>query len=190
VGHSLDTQTLSALVYEVERLYHGTPSGIDNTVVATERPVYFVRGQGAEPLAVGAPFTLLIADTGVRSSTKVAIERVRRAWERNRARFDALFDQVSDIVIEAREAITCGNIAALGPLMDENHDLLVEMGVSSPKLDDLVETARFAGALGAKLSGAGRGGCIIVLAEDDLRAEVADALVEAGAVRVMETTVA
>ncbi len=190
LGQPLDNETLSGLVYEVERLYHGTPSGIDNTVVAYEQPIFFVRGQGAEPLIVGAPFTLLIADTGVRSATKTVVERVRRARERDAVRFDALFDQVSDIALQAREAIASGNIGALGPLLDENHDLLIEMGVSSPQLDDLVETARFAGALGAKLSGAGRGGCIIALVEDDLSAEVRDALREAGATRVIATTVA
>jgi mevalonate kinase len=73
--------------------------------------------------------------------------------------------------------------------MDENHALLIELGVSSPKLNDLVETARFAGALGAKLSGAGRGGNMIALVEDDFAEEVTEALREAGAVWVICTRV-
>ncbi|MBU0703725.1 MAG: mevalonate kinase, partial [Chloroflexi bacterium] len=103
--------------------------------------------------------------------------------------YDALFDQIGDIADEARRAIESGDIDALGPLMDDNHKMLIELGVSSPKLDDLVETARLAGAMGAKLSGAGRGGNIIALVEDDFAEEVAEALREAGAVNVIHTKV-
>ena len=93
---------LSALVYEVERLHHGTPSGIDNTVVVYGQPVYFVRGQPPQTFHIGRPFMLAIADTGIRSPTKVAVGDVRRAWEREPARFEGLFDQVAAIVEDAR----------------------------------------------------------------------------------------
>jgi mevalonate kinase len=73
--------------------------------------------------------------------------------------------------------------------MDENHELLIELGVSSSLLDELVETARLIGALGAKLSGAGQGGNMIALVEDDFAEEVAEALKEADAVRVIQTKV-
>jgi len=188
LGHTLETARISALVFEVEKIHHGTPSGIDNTVVAYERPIYFVRGQPVEQLTVGAPFTLLIGDTGTRSLTKKAVDRVRRAQKRNPARCDALFDQMGDITDEARRAIETGDVDTLGPLMDENHALLIELGVSSPELDELVETARLAGAIGAKLSGAGLGGNMIALVEDDFVEEVTEALREAGAVRVIYTT--
>jgi mevalonate kinase len=189
VGHPLETSAVSALVFEVEKIHHGTPSGIDNTVIAYEQPVYFVREQPIQQLNVDTPFTLLIGDTGVRSSTKKAIERVRRGWKRNPARYDALFDQIGDIVDEARQAIETGDINALGPLMDHNHELLIELGVSSSKLDKLVEAVRFAGAIGAKLSGAGRGGNMIALVEEDVTEEVTEALREAGAKQVINTTV-
>jgi mevalonate kinase len=189
LGCASDAAPLSALVFEVEKLHHGTPSGIDNTVVSYEQPVYFARDRPVEALTVGAPFSLVIGDTGKHSSTKSAIERVRRGWQRDTVHYDALFDLVSEVVGEARAAITAGRVSALGPMMDENHDLLVEMGVSSPRLDDLVEAARFAGALGAKLSGAGRGGNMIALVEEDLVEDVVEALKDAGAARVICTTV-
>ncbi len=189
LGHTLETSAVSALVFEVEKIHHGTPSGIDNTVVAYEQPIYFVREQPIQRLDVGTPFTLLIGDTGVRSSTKKAVEHVRRGWKRNLARYDALFDQIGDIADEARQSIETGDVNALGPLMDHNHKLLIELDVSSPKLDKLVKAARFAGAMGAKLSGAGRGGNMIALVEDDVAEEVTEALKEAGAKRVIGTTV-
>ena len=73
VGRELRPGAVSRLVYEVEKLHHGTPSGIDNTVVAFGRPVYFVRGQPIETFGVGAALHLLVADTGIYSSTRVAV---------------------------------------------------------------------------------------------------------------------
>ncbi len=189
LGHTLESAVISTLVFEVEKIHHGTPSGIDNTVVAYEQPVYFVRGHPVERLTVGAPFTLLIGDTGARSPTKSVVEHVRRTWKRDPARYDALFDQMGDVTDEASRAIEAGDVDALGPLMDENHALLIELGVSSSQLDELVEVARFSGAMGAKLSGAGRGGNMIALVEEDFAEEVTEALREAGAVRVICTRV-
>ena len=189
LGSPLEVAEVSALVFEVEKIHHGTPSGIDNTVVAYQQPVYFVRDNPVERLTVGAPFTLLIGDTGVHSPTRQAVEHVRQAWEHSPARYDALFDQVGDVANQARRAIEAGRIDELGPLMDQNHELLIEMGVSSTKLDDLVEAARFGGAMGAKLSGAGQGGNAVALVEDQYVEEVTEALREAGAVRVICTAV-
>lgn len=186
----LHTADVSALVFEVEKIHHGTPSGIDNTVVVYEQPVYFVRGRPVERLTVGAPFILLIGDTGVRSSTKQVVEQVRRAWQRSSARYDALFDQIGDIADQARQAIEAGRVDALGRLMDDNHELLIELGVSSSELDELVEAARLGGAMGAKLSGAGQGGNMVALVEDDYVEEVTEEVREAGAVRVILTRVA
>jgi mevalonate kinase len=183
----LEPDQISELVYKVEKIHHGTPSGIDNTVVAYEEPIYFVRERPIERLTVGEPFTLLIADTGKPSPTGKIVGRVRRNREREPAHYDALFDQIGDVASEARRAIESGNIEELGPLMDENHELLIELGVSSSLLDELVETARLTGALGAKLSGAGQGGNMIALVEDDFAEEVVEALRDAGATRVIQT---
>jgi mevalonate kinase len=188
LSHTLEPAEVSALVFEVEKIHHGTPSGIDNTVVAYEQPIYFVRGRSLEQLAVGEPFNLIIGDTGKPSSTGKVVARVRRNRQREPAHYDALFDQIGDVTDQARRTMETGDIDELGLLMDQNHELLIELGVSSPKLDDLVETARLAGALGAKLSGAGKGGNMIALVEDDFTEEVAEALREAGAVQVIHTT--
>lgn len=189
LGRTLDAAALSALVYEVEKLHHGTPSGIDNAVVSYDRPIFYVRDHPPVHLSVGAPLYIVIADTGVRSLTKTVVAHVRRGWERDPARYDALFDQIGDLVMEARRLIEDGRVQELGMLMDENHALLAALGVSSPALDALTEAARLAGALGAKLSGAGRGGNVIALVEEDMIDEVVRALEEAGAARTIRTVV-
>lgn len=188
-GQKLSPAAVSALVYEVEKLYHGTPSGVDNSVIAYGQPVYFVRGQPPQPFSIGRPFTLAIADSGIASPTKTTVGDVRRAWEREPAHFDALFDQIADIVEAARDAIAAGEPDALGPLMDENQALLDDMGVSCPELDALAAAARTAGAQGAKLSGGGRGGNLIALVTDETADAVEAALRSAGAVNVIVTRV-
>ncbi len=180
---------LSALAYEVEKLHHGTPSGIDNSVVAFEQPVYFVRGQSIESFRVARPFRIAIADTGVASPTRIAVSDVRRAWEADHARYEALFDQIGAIARDARAAIERGDLDALGPLMNANQQLAREIGVSSPEIEMLVNAALHAGARGAKLSGAGRGGNVIVWVDRVNRDPVVRALIEASAQRVIVTTV-
>jgi mevalonate kinase len=188
-GQELLPETLSGLVYEVEVLYHGTPSGVDNTVIAHGRPVFFMRGQAPQVFPIGQPFRLVIADSGIGSPTKVTVGEVRLAWQRSPERFEKLFDEIGRIVEAARVAIASGEPERLGSLMDANHELLVEMGVSCPQLDRLVATARCAGAGGAKLSGGGRGGNMIALVSAETARPVAEALRKAGAVSVIVTPV-
>lgn len=180
-GRFPDPELISALVYEVEKLHHGTPSGIDNTVIAYERPIRFVRGQPPVFLSIARPFTLIIADSGIPSPTRETVAAVRAGWERERERYERLFDAIAALVQEAEACLASGRIEELGPLMDANHRLLGELGVSSPILDDLARAARGAGALGAKLTGGGRGGNLIALVRPEQAETVARALRAAGA---------
>ena len=161
----LTDEQVSALAFETEKLYHGTPSGIDNTVVTYARPVYFVKEQPVEVLDVKKPFTIVIGDTGIPASTKKAVRDVRVQWHKNPERYETLFAAIGSIVNTARHLIESGIPESLGPLMNENHALLRRMTVSSPELEHLVEAARKAGALGAKMSCGGRGGNMIALAQ-------------------------
>ncbi len=176
LSKSLPNDQLNDLVYEIERDFHGTPSGIDNTVVVYERAIYFVRGQRPSLLTVGRPFSLLVADTGVRSSTKEAVSGVRNLVESYPEQAGPILSAIGRIAGEAREMIAAGGIHTLGPLMLENHRLLGQLTVSSPDLDRLVEAAVAGGALGAKLSGGGRGGNMIALCEDGAESDVCEAV--------------
>lgn len=186
----IDLETLNALVYEIEKLYHGTPSGIDNTVVVYEQPVYFVRGQPIETFAIGQALHLVVADTGVPSPTHVAVHDVGVLYQQEPARIGAIFERIGDVSREARARIELGDAVALGGLMRENHALLRDLTVSSPLLDKLVAAAEASGAYGAKLSGGGRGGNLIALTPPEIADSIARVLLGAGAKRVIQTTLA
>jgi mevalonate kinase len=188
--HASDEQ-VNQLAFEAEQIYHGTPSGIDNTVITYARPVYFVRSQSFETFKPRLPFTILIGDTGVSAPTRQSVADLRKLWDSDRNQWEKIFNQVGQIVSEARHAIEFGKIRELGKLMNANHEWLKRMTVSSPELERLVEAARAAGALGAKLSGGGRGGNMIALAGDTeaSRTAIREALLQAGARRVIATTV-
>jgi mevalonate kinase len=170
-------------------LLHGTPSGIDNTVVAYEAPIWFRRGQRPEPIAVMRPLALVIGDTGIASRTRESVGLVRRRWQANPQSLEELFDAIGAVAQQGRDAILRGDLTALGRAMDRNQELLERLGVSDPVLERLIGAARQAGALGAKLSGGGMGGCMIALVAPDGGARVEAALWAAGASDVIATSV-
>jgi mevalonate kinase len=182
-------EQVNAFAYEIEKLHHGTPSGIDNTVLTYAKPVYFVKGQAIETFKVGQPFTIVIGDTGISAPTKESVGDVRKLWEADKVKWDSVFDLVGEIAKEARDSIERGKMKELGTLMSQNHELLQTMTTSSLELDKLVSAAQKAGALGAKMSGGGRGGNMIALVEPDKAEPVAAALIEAGAKHTIITQV-
>ena len=189
LNHSMTAEEVNAFAYEIEKLHHGTPSGIDNTVVTYTRPVYFIKGQPIETFKAGQPFTIVIGDTGMSAPTKESVADVRRLWSNNKASWESVFDKIGEISFGARRAIEAGKSEMLGELMNENHALLQKLTVSSLELDRLVEAARDAGAPGAKMSGGGRGGNMIALVHPDMAESVSLSLKEAGARNTIITQV-
>lgn len=187
LDESLTDAEVSELVYETETLLHGSPSGIDNTVVAYARPIWFVKGEEPAQITVGDEFAFLIANTGISSPTKITVGDVRDGWEANPDRYEALFDQIGDIVRQGRQALRDGDVETLGDLMVANQDVLREIDVSSKEIEQLVRAALDAGAYGAKLSGGGRGGNVVVLASQKHLPTVETALYRAGAVNVLRS---
>jgi mevalonate kinase len=189
LGQRLPDETVNQITFETEKIHHGTPSGIDNTVITYNRPVFFIKDKPIEFINIRLPFTIVIGDTGKRSPTAVTVGDVHKGFEENPAKFQTLFNACGQIARGALFAIEDYRNKVLGPLMTDNHKLLVEMGVSSPELDRLVAAACEAGALGAKLSGGGRGGNMIALVPAERAYKVAAALLAAGASNTIITEV-
>ena len=187
-GKSVDLQTLNEIVFEVEKIHHGTPSGVDNTVIVYEKPIYFIRDKIIEPFEIKHKFSLIIADTGHPAPTKIAVSDVRKLYETDKKNTVTTLEAIGKIAEEGRIALVSGDHCQLGVLMTQNHQLLRDLTVSSPLLDKLVEVAIQAGALGAKLSGGGRGGNMIALVTAETQEAVTIALKKAGAINTFLTT--
>jgi mevalonate kinase len=147
---------------EWERVFHGNPSGVDAEVAARGGCVVFRVGSPVEAIGLSAPLILCVGDSGQASSTgaMVAAVAARGASER-----DAVFAELGRLAEEARALLTRG-AAGLGGVLSRAHAALGRLGVSTPALDAMCRTAEDAGALGAKLTGAGGGGCVVALAPD------------------------
>jgi hydroxymethylglutaryl-CoA reductase len=177
----LDDARVNEVAFESEKLAHGTPSGVDNTLATYATPMLFRNEDGLEFDAIepGEVPPIVIAwgaETG-RTSEQVAGVRARR--EQAREHFDALFDEMDRLSRKGARYLEAGNWPALGALMNLCHGLLNAIGVSTPQLERMVSVARLAGAAGAKLTGAGGGGSIVALCPGTV-AEVCLALQRAG----------
>jgi len=153
-----------ALAYEGERVVHGTPSGVDNNISTYGGILRYERAVGFERFKVDAPLPLAIGNTRRRRSTRRMVERVRALRDRNPGVVDGVIDAMGRLSQEGLAALLDGDLPRLGDLMNVNHGLLSALGVSTSALDQMAHASRRAGALGAKLTGAGGGGCIIALA--------------------------
>lgn len=185
----LDDAAVSALALRTEVLYHGNPSGVDNTVIAHEKPLLYQRGQPLQPLGPIPAFALVIADSGIASRTVDAVERIGRAWEADQATYEDRFARIGQLTRQGCAALQRGDWPALGAAMNANQALLAELGVSTPQLNSLIAAALTAGALGAKLTGGGLGGCVIALVDKRTAYPVTRAFYEAGAKKVWKMDV-
>jgi len=123
---------------------------------------------------------VVIGLSGVATLTAQTVGNVRAAWQKNPARYEAIFDQIDGLALAGVDALARGDIAELGDLMNIDHGLLNALQVSSWEIEELVEIARSNGALGAKLTGGGGGGAMIAVAERDRVEGVAAAMRAAG----------
>ena len=179
---SLSDQDVNQLAFDAEKLAHGTPSGIDNAVATYGDTILYRRQEGEpmiEKLAVASPLGLVIGMTGIESMTAKMVAKVHNGWERNKALYQRVFDDIDRLSLDGVQAIRDGDVERLGDLMNVCQGMLNAIQVSSWEVEELVQIARDAGAVGAKLTGAGGGGSIIALADNNAQA-IVKALEDAG----------
>ena len=154
-----------------ERIFHGNPSGIDTAAAAIGGCFRFTREHGAHPIQVAAPLVLCIGWSGSTSSTRVMVEGIARLRARKPEMVDKSIAGITALVSNAALAVEAGDLDGLGKLLDLNQMILAGLLLSTGPIEDLCATARAAGALGAKLTGAGGGGSVIALVSDDAAAD-------------------
>ncbi|WP_019805813.1 mevalonate kinase [Streptococcus mutans] len=187
-GKVLTDKELWEIVQSSEKIAHGNPSGIDTVTTSGKSPVFFVKDQPIEQLSINMDAYLIVADTGQTGQTLKAIQSVKALLSKVTYQIDSLSDpkqaikELGQLTKLAKEALLNNYILELGEVMNQAHQLLASLTVSNQTLDRLAQAARQAGALGAKLTGGGRGGCLIALAKDKESAEkIARTLLEQGA---------
>jgi mevalonate kinase len=169
---NLDDEKINEAAYEGEKAYHGTPSGIDNTASTYGGLIWFVKNLNGGKntmnlLQSPKKISLVIANSGITASTTEVVADVRRLKKENPKKFEKIFTKYKNLAGEAKKALLTGNIVVTGNLMNQNHKLLQEITVSGEINDKLVKIALNNGAIGAKMTGTGRGGLVIALAENE-----------------------
>lgn len=177
----LTDEELWDIVQSSEKIAHGNPSGVDAATTSGKQPVFFIRNQPIEPVVLALDAYLVVADTGRTGNTLEAIESVASLMKEGPEAL-LLVEALGECSHQARQALARNEAGLLGDVMNQAHTYLQRLGVSDEALDHLVKIAQQAGALGAKLTGGGRGGCMIALTQTAQEAKaVAAALQAAGA---------
>ncbi|OGQ92361.1 MAG: mevalonate kinase [Deltaproteobacteria bacterium RIFOXYA12_FULL_61_11] len=192
-GLDLDDARINAVAFEGEKAFHGTPSGIDNTAATYGGLLTFRKdlSGGAPsftPLATGTPLPIVLADTALTADTSAVVGEVRAFLRANPDRGRELFTAYDALYSEMVQALEVGELRQIGTLMNRNQDLLAELGVSCPEIEELIAMARSNGALGAKLTGTGRGGLVLCLAADERSADTLAELLATSGRRIFRAT--
>jgi mevalonate kinase len=185
-------ERVNEAAYEGEKGYHGTPSGIDNTAATFGGLIWYKRegsSQLMERMRLRKPVQIVMGNTGMVADTKIVIAGVKERKERQPEKYTGIFKKAERIVHDARRQLEAFHLEEVGGYMDQNHELLQQIEVSSPELDMLVDLARNNGAYGAKMTGTGKGGYMVALTPcKDLQERVALAIEKKG-FQALRTTI-
>ncbi|WP_158224713.1 mevalonate kinase [Agaribacterium haliotis] len=181
-GQDSTNEEINELAFACEKLAHGNPSGLDNSLACYGGLFRFQRlhsGVDLKALSLAQPLNFLVALSGKQGFTAKTVARVRQLWLKNKTLYDELFEQMGELTREA-EAILAVDTAVdkvkLGKLINRNQACLRQLGVSCAEIEDILELASAGGATAGKLTGSGDGGAVLLLS--DHRADVQQALAE------------
>lgn len=178
----LDRTLLLQLADIEEQITHRSPSGLDAATVSSDKPLFYVKGRIGVPIEMNLDASLVIADTGKKGATKEAILAVKDELQNNNEKAEGHIKHLGELVNQTKDYLTQNDIVKLGDALNFAQTDLAALNVSDPSLDHLIHVARDNGALGAKLTGGGRGGCMIALMQTAMGARrLASILKENGA---------
>lgn len=189
LGFSLTNNEVNSLAFKSEEFQHGSPSGIDNSVITLGKPIFFSKTKTISPIKIKNSIHIILADTGKRTLTKEVVSFVKQRLLTEPDSAKPILAEIGNIVERASEALSNGEIGKIGDLMIRNHNALKKLGVSSTELNSLVTSALENGALGAKLCGGGKGGYIVAICEPSSCEKVGSGLVSDGATHIIQTII-
>lgn len=189
LGHPLNEQTVNQLAYECEKQVHANPSGIDNTVITYEKALWFQRGKEPEFIQTAKDLHFILADTGIQKSTRENVAQLAQFREKNPDFVNPRIEEIGRLAKEARKALLNGNINLLAECVNRNQELLRDLELSCPELEQLISIVLDSGALAAKLTGGGKGGHMLALVEADQSKIVLEKMNQKGALNAFLTIV-
>jgi mevalonate kinase len=179
----LSQERLNYFVDVAEQIHHVNPSGLDAITIAFGKAVFYQKDIGKSVIPLKMDAVIVVADTGKKGLTREAVEEVRKLWTDNPNVIGPIMDRLEALTHEVKVFLENNEVIRLGLAMTEAQQLLKSIKVSDEELERLVDVSLVAGALGAKLTGGGKGGCMIALAKNEDQAIlISDALKNAGAV--------
>ncbi|MEM3555877.1 MAG: mevalonate kinase [Candidatus Micrarchaeia archaeon] len=149
-----------------DKVVHGNPSGLDANTCTFGGYISFRRSEGVKLLQIKTEVPILIVNTGSVKDTGEMIQRVAERYKKDREGTEKIFDRMEETALNGIDALRESNLEKLGGNMNAAQECFIELGLSTPQIDRIIETARKKGALGAKITGAGGGGCVIILAKN------------------------
>ncbi|MGA2790654.1 MAG: mevalonate kinase [Candidatus Bathyarchaeia archaeon] len=192
LGLLFTDERINEIAYEGEKGYHGTPSGIDNTAATYGGLIWYKReanSQHMERMKLKRPVEIVMGNTGITADTKSVVAGVKERREQEPEKYARIFDEAAQLVKDAQKQLEVFDLKRVGAIMNKNHELLQQIGVSCKELDVLVDLARDNGAFGAKMTGTGRGGYMLALTPGlDLQERVA-AEIEKKGFQALRTTI-
>lgn len=164
-----------------EKMVHGNPSGLDASTIISQEAVLFQKGHAVQPFSFDVGAFLIIADTGITGQTKVAVEKIAQLQQNDTNTHHKLMTQLENLTHQTKLALENKSVTKLGNIFNDAHSVLQQLGVSHDVIDALVSISLNNGALGAKLTGGGLGGCLFALADTYEKAnDISTILLQAG----------
>jgi hydroxymethylglutaryl-CoA reductase len=182
LGLKLIELELREHVLALETIFHGRPSGIDHAVVIDAQAISFKRIEGRaqiQPVKLSSELNLVIGIAGPHDGTKNAVKSLNERKKRQEQAYLRIFQNLDQIAEEMEQALINGQRTFVGELMNIAQGYLNALSLSTPEIEKLCAIARERGALGAKLTGAGGGGAVIVLCDGN-ETEISNAFKAAG----------
>ncbi|HLQ94942.1 MAG TPA: mevalonate kinase [Pseudogracilibacillus sp.] len=184
-GETYTNQDLLPLANISESYAHGAPSGIDSLAIASPCPIWYQKDEAAKEIVPETDFHFVVADTGQMADTKTAVSTVKQMLKFAPKKVYTQVERIGELTHMAKESLEQSSKQLLGFVLDEAQKELEALGVSNASLNRLIRSAKKEGALGAKLTGGGNGGCIIALARNEMHAiQIGEKLKKIGAAAV------
>ena len=189
-GLSIDE--INHISWEGEAPYHGKPSGVDNTASCYGGILlYSVKGteKRFEKIVTREPIHLVLGNSGIRTDTALLRPYTEQLKKSEPALYESRLNRIRNQVWEMKNSLEANDLKKVGAIMTENQKVLVDMGLSHDTIDFLCSLALGNGALGAKVTGGGRGGHMVALAPDKERQEKIARAIEKEGYTVIRATI-